>query len=810
MFKNYWKMAARNIGKNKLYAFINILGLAIGLTVYLFGGMLADYEKNHDVMFKNHERTYLVGSNLMPTANLAVNALDNTYSGIAVLIENNLTEAEHVARTIRSTFLLSHQDKHFHERISFTDASFTRIFDLQYIDGDERALDDPNGLILTRAKAEKIFGTTENLIGKAVAVNHDYTLYVAAVVENLPKNSHFNSSFIYSTTDIFGSLVALNRLNGWDLQGNWQNISSGNQVYVMTKQPMELNELNNKVNAIFAAHAPEHVKQDFIESLELRPLKQANSAVWEMIGMPVIGSVQILGLLILIIAIVNYTNLATAQSMGRSREVGLRKTLGANKPQLMMQFLFESIAISLLATVLAIVMLEIIVPVFNAALNKVLVINYLTVMPWVITTAISVGVIAGLYPSYLITKVSPINALKNINQKGSKGNTFRSVMLGAQFMLSIFMLALVMIVLLQNQKVKQSANVFPKEQVVVLERTNIDLITAREDTLRNELLKIPEISKVTFASQVPFEQSNRGRSVTREKGDVDNEVKINTINVDHDFLSTFDVQVIAGRDFSRQVLSDERTSHDQREANVIINKLLANRLGFENPNDIVGQTIWGMPGELGAFQYNVIGVMEDKNFLGLHNKMKAWLIAIHPEGHSFGAIRIKQRASSETIRQIEETWKKVIPEYPIEHRPLSALFYDIYKIYQTMSSILAGFASIALTLALIGLFGLAAFMAKGRTKEIGIRKVLGATVPQIVKLILWQFSKPVMWAILFALPLAFFASNLYLQFFAERITVQIPIIVLAGFIAVGLAWLVISLHALRVAKANPIKALRYE
>ncbi len=810
MFKNYWKMAVRNIGKNKLYAFINILGLAIGLTVYLFGGMLADYEKNHDVMFKNHERTYVVGSNLMPSANLAVNSLDNTYSGIAVFIESDLAEAEYVARTIRSTFLLSNQDKHFHERISFTDASFTRIFDLQYLAGDERALDDPNGLILTKSKAIKLFGTTENLIGKPISVNHDYTLYVAAVIEDLPKNSHFNSSFIYSTTDIFGSLVALNRLNGWDLQGNWGNISSGNQVYVMTKQPMSLNELNNKVNAIFNAHAPEHVKQDFIESLKLRPLKQANSAVWEMVGMPVIESVQILGLLILIIAIVNYTNLATAQSMGRSREVGLRKTLGANKPQLMIQFLFESITISLLATVLAIVLLEVLVPVFNTALNKVLVINYLSVMPWVLTTAVLVGIVAGLYPSYLITNVSPINALKNLSQKGNKGSAFRSIMLGAQFMLSIFMLALVMIVLLQNQKVKQSADIFPKEHVVVLERTNIDLITAREDTLRNELLKIPEISKVTFASQVPFEQSNRGRSVTNIKGDVDNEVKINTINVDHDFISTFDVQIVAGRDFSRQVLADERSDHDKREANVIINELLAKRLGYDNPIDIVGQTIWGMPGELEPFQYNIIGVMEDKNFLGLHNKMKAWLLAIDPDGHSFGAIRIKQGANSDTIRQIEQTWQQVIPEYPIEHRPLSDLFYDIYKIYQAMSSILAGFATIALTLALIGLFGLAAFMAKSRTKEIGIRKVLGATIPQIVKLILWQFSKPVMWAILFALPLAFFASNMYLQFFAERINFQIPVIILAGLIAVGLAWLVISLHALRVAKANPIKALRYE
>lgn len=810
MFKSYWKMAIRNIAKNKLYAFVNILGLAIGLTVFLFGGMLAKYEREHDVMFANHERTYIIGSTLTANANLSVNALDNTYSAVAPLIEHNLIEAEEVARTINRTYLLSHEDKHFHQRVAFADKSLTRIFDFEYLDGTQHALDDPNGLILTRDIAVKMFGTTEGLIGKAVSVNHGDILYVSAIIENLPKNSHLSSSLLADPTDIFASLATLNRIDNWDMAGNWYNISTGNQVYVMTKQAIPLQQLDEQINAIFKQHAPEYVIEGFMSGLKARPLKAANTAIWEMIGMPVIESVQVLGLLVLIIAIVNYTNLATAQSMGRSREVGLRKTLGANKPQLMVQFLFESITVAVIATTLAMVLLEIIVPLFNNTLGKVLTIDYLTVLPFVTITALVAGLVAGLYPSYLITKVSPVNGLKNLTEKGTKRTLFRSIMLGAQFMLSIFMLAIVLIVLFQNQKVKESANVFPNDEVIVLERTGVDLIKDREEVLRNELLSLKGVSRVTFTDQVPFEQSNNSRGVSNLKGDVDNEVKINVISVDHDFLKTFDVNLVAGRDFSRDILSDERVAPEQRVANVIINELMSQRLGYTNPNDIVGKTIWGMPGEQGAFQYNVIGVMEDKNFLGLHNEMKAWLIAIHPGTHRFGAIRVNDDANANTIKEIEQVWRNVIPEYPIEHRALSALFYDIYKLYQTMSSVLAGFASIALLLALIGLFGLAAFMAKGKTKEIGIRKVLGASVLQVVNLILWQFSKPIMWAIVFALPLAYLASNMYLQFFAERISFQIPLILIAGLVAVLLAWGVISLHAFSVAKANPIKALRYE
>ncbi|OUS25386.1 hypothetical protein A9Q98_12515 [Thalassotalea sp. 42_200_T64] len=809
MFQNYIKIAIRALAKNKLYAAINVIGLAIGLTVYLFGGILAEYEKNHDTMYKNHQRIYTVGSIMAPTANIGVKQLDNTYSAMGPLIGAELEELEAFARTIRRGYLLTIGDSHFHETVKFADKELLDIFDFNYIAGDARALADPKGLVLTADTAMKFFGRTD-VIGETVLLNHEFDLHVTAVIEEIAQNSHFNSSFISASVTMFAPLVALNRIDDWDLAGNWNNISGGNQVYLMTKQVMPLAELNSKINAIFDRHVEPDKKEEFMASLNAHHLKDTNAAFWEMVGMPVIESIQILGMLVLIIAIVNYTNLATAQSIGRAKEVGLRKTLGAGRGQLMTQFLTESMTIAFIAMILAIVFLELAVPQFNQATDKVVLLDYLGLMPWLLTTTVIVGLIAGAYPSFLITKTTPIDALRDANGKGAKGSFFRSLMIGTQFMLSIFMLAIVMIVFYQNEKVQQSSDIYPKDEVLVLEKMAVESIRKRENTLRNELLQLSDVRSVTFTAQVPFEQSNSMRDVSRIKGDENSDVQANLNEVDHDYLKTFDVPLVAGRDFSREVLGDERRDIENRRANVIVNVLLTRKLGFATPADAVGQTFWGEAGEQEAFQYDIVGVMEDQNLLGLHNKIKPWIFINNPYPHRYGAIRIKKGASANILLEIEEAWKRVLPDYPIKHKFLDGLFNQLYQIYKTMNGVLAGFAGIALLLALIGLFGLAAFMARSRTKEIGIRKVMGASLPQIVRLLLWQFSKPVMWAIIFALPLAYFASNMYLQFFAERIDLLIPIILLSGIVAVGLAWVVIALHAFKVARANPISALRYE
>lgn len=817
MFKNYLTVALRAMAKNKLYAAINILGLAVGLSVYLFATILADYERNHDVNFTHHERIYTIGSILSENASIGVRELDNTYTTMGPFIEASMTEeVEHVARTIDRQYMVSVTDKHFHESIKFVDKAFLNIFDFDYINGDASALDDPNGLLITERMANKWFGNTD-VVGQSISFNHEHDFFISAVIKNPPRNTHFYGLITGTGVGVVGSLVALNRIAGWDLEGNWNNINTGHHTYVMTYEPQDIAFLEQKVNAIFDRHVDPEMQENFMRSLSVRPLKDTSTAIWDMIGMPVIESVQLLGLLVLIIAIVNYTNLATAQSMGRAREVGLRKTMGASRPQLISQFLLESLTTAAFAMLIAVAMIEAIVPAFNEVTQKVVELQYLSMLPWLIITTIAVGLIAGAYPAILITKTAPITALKDGHNKGTKGNLFRSIMIGVQFTLSIFMLAVVMIVFFQNEKVKQSSNIYPKDEVLVLERAGIESIRQRHDVLKSELLNVNGVSEVTYTMQVPFDQSNSTRSVSRVKGDDENKMSFHLNYVDHDYLAAFDIPLIAGRQFDKNITSDQVVASEQegedekRQANVLVNELFISQLGFGSPQQAVGQSVWGPTGEDGEpFEYTIIGVMEDQNLQGLHNSVKPWLFINDPSGHYKVAVRIEKGAPASIVSDIENAWQRAIPDYPIEHAFLDDVFNEIYVVYKALNGVLAGFAALALLLALIGLFGMAAFMARGKTREIGIRKVLGASLVQIIRLISWQFSKPVLWAIVVALPLAYVASSIYLQFFAERIEIQVPLILLSGVIAVVLAWGIIAFHALSVARANPINALRYE
>ncbi|MEM0912666.1 MAG: FtsX-like permease family protein, partial [Pseudomonadota bacterium] len=753
-----------------------------------------------------------IGSILSEKASIGVGELDNTYSTMGPLIKAGMEQdVEHVARSIHRQYMVSIGDKHFHESIKFVDKPFLNIFDFDYISGDTTALDDPNGIVITEEIANKWFGRVDNVVGESIRFNHEHDFFVSSVVKDVPINTHFHALITGAGIEIISSLVALNRIADWDLEGNWNNISTGHHTYVMTPQPADIPTLQQKVNAIFDSNVDPEMQENFMRSLTVRQLKDTSSAIWDMVGMPVIESVQLLGLLVLVIAIVNYTNLATAQSMGRAREVGLRKTMGAKRSQLMAQFLLESLTTAVFAMLIAMAILEAAVPAFNEVSNKVVQLDYIALMPWLLTTTVAVGLIAGAYPSVLITKTAPITALKDGHNKGVKGNLFRSTMIGVQFMLSIFMLAVVMIVFFQNEKVRQTSNIYPKDEVLVIERAGIQSIKDRHDVLKSELLKVNGISHVSMTMQVPFEQSNAQRTVSKLKGDEENKQSFNLNSIDYDYLDTFDIPLVAGRNFDRNLGADQLQEEERRQANVIVNELFISNLGFGSPLQAIGQSVWGSVGEeTDAFEYTIVGVIEDQNFQGLHNAIKPWLFMIDADDHSNVAIRIEQGAPANTVSEIEEVWQRVIPDYPIEHGFLDDVFNEIYVVYKAMNGVLAGFAALALLLALIGLFGMAAFMARGKTREIGIRKVLGASLMQIIRLISWQFSKPVIWAIVVALPLAYMASSMYLQFFAERIDVQVPLILFAGIVAVVLAWVIIAFHALRVARANPIHALRYE
>ena len=816
MFKNYLVIAWRHILINKLYSTINILGLVVGLTVFLFGSLLANYEKTHDTFFKNADRIFTVGSIFSPTADVGLKSIDSANSAVAPLIKSDIPEIELVARTIRKEMLISIGNDDYYQVMRFADADLLRIFDFTYLEGNEAALDVKSGLVLTRSAAEKYFGEG-SVLGKSIELDHDKVLNVTAVIADLPMNSHFNSALLISSRfELVAHISVLNTEDNDVEEGDWNNLSLGNLTYLLTPEGMSQAWLQTKLDGIFASHYPTD-KSTIITAFKVDRLQEANTFLWAAIGMPVIETVQLLAILVLIVAIVNYTNLATAQSFGRTREVGLRKTMGAERSQLLVQFLTESVVIAAISMVLSITILELVVPIFNNSVGKGIDINYAVTLPWLLITTLMVGLIAGAYPAYLISQTSPIDALRDNSPQGAKGSFFRSSMLGVQFAISIFMLAIVLIVYFQNTRLQESGDIFPRSQIVSLQRLNVPEILSRQDVLRNEISAVAGVTYFGYSSQIPFEQNNSIMRITAIKGDDSDLFTPLKVSIDPGFFQVYDIPLLHGRNLTTEISNDTMKEHVY-SVNVVVNEMMLDKLGFSNPSERM--TSEKMVSENFQFYdystdeqprtYTIVGVIPSQNFRGFHNQVKAMVFVMSPDTYRSASLRIQSRDIQATLAAVEQTWDEVVPEYPIQLRFLNETFDDVFKIYSAMTQTLTGFAFLAMTLSMVGLFGLAAFMVEQRTKEIGIRKVMGASLVQIIRLLMWQFSKPIMWASAIALPLAYLASNFYLDFFADRLPMPGLFIAIAGVAGLFLSWAIVSVHAMKIANTNPIHALRYE
>ena len=810
MFWNNVKIALRNVRKNKLFAAINIAGLALGLTIYVFGGLLVKYEKTHDQFFANASRVYTIGSVAAPSLNIGIDRLNATWSTIGPIIEAELPDVEAVARAKNEEYLVTMGAESFYQRIRFADPTFLDIFDFDYIYGDATAIDNPSGLLVTESVAIKYFGKTD-VVGQVITLDNEFDFYVAAVIQDVPLNSHFNSMFLEDIKfEIVAPLGALNRMRDWDMAGNWYNLSFGDMTYVMLPDALGADWLRTQMDSLHARQVPDEQK-DVISSFLVYPLSDVNSSIWDTLGMPVIESVTLLSLMILIIACVNYTNLATAQSLGRSREVGMRKTMGASQRQLLTQFLIESLVIATIAMLFAVALLEIVIPLFNNATNKSLALNYIESMPWLALTTVVVGLLAGLYPAWLITRASPIDALRDIARKGKKGTRMRSFMIGAQFAISAFMLAIVAIVYMQNQRVQESSYIFPRAEIYTIDRLQVEGISDRLDTLKTELEALPNVDSVSFSNQVPYEQNNARRELSMQPGDESATFHLQLLQMSPDFLKTYDIPLLSGRNLNRNIANDINTD-DSKAVNVLVNEMALPLLGVERAIDAINTRFYDLDDEEegAGTEFIVVGVVPTQNIVGLFNQEKPWMYVYYPGNLRIGSIRITGGSIMDSVESIESVWDRVVRDYPMQGRFLDDVFNDVYNVLKYMNMALAGFAFIALALALIGLFGLAAFMSAQRTKEIGVRKVLGASSLQITRLLVWQFSRPVMWALVAALPAAYFASRQYLNFFADRIEAPVPVLLVSGVIAVLMAWATVAAHAFRIARSNPVMALRYE
>ncbi len=674
MLWNNIKVALRNLKKNKVFAAINIFGLALGLTIYIFGGLLVKYERTHDQFFKNYDRIYTIGATAAPDLNVGVDQMNSVFSAVGPIIEADFQDIESVARTIVSEYLISTGEESFYQDIGFSDPTFLEIFDLQYIDGDSTALQNPSGVMLSESMAIKFFGKTD-VVGEVMTFDNEFDFSVVAVFEDVPLNSHLQAGIIAkSGISIVAPLAGLNRMRDWDMAGGWNNLSIGNMTYVMLPETLDEAWLQAQLDSAFDRIVPDEQK-GVISSFIVAPLQHANLAIWDMMGLPVISIISLLSLMVLIVACVNYTNLATAQSLGRSREVGMRKTMGATRNQLLVQFLVESLVIATIAMVFAIAALEMLIPLFNNAANKSLVLNYVTTLPWLVLTTMAVGLFAGAYPSWLITRTSPIEALRDIARKGKKGSAVRSIMIGVQFAISAFMLALVTIVFMQNEQVKASSYEFPRSQIYTIDRLFVDGIAERLDTLRHELEALPNIDSVSYSSQVPYEQNNSSFTAALEPGDEAGEFSLMNLRLSPEFLDTYDIPLLEGRYLNRDIANDIVTD-DSESNNVIINELVLPLLNVDKPIDALNKRFYALTDEGVDVEYVVGGVVPTQNIVGLFNEKKPFVYQYEPESLRIGSIRITGGNMLDTIAEIEDVWDRVIPEYPIQGRFLDDVWLD--------------------------------------------------------------------------------------------------------------------------------------
>ncbi|MFC2136219.1 ABC transporter permease [Bacteroidota bacterium] len=810
MIKNYFKIALRNLLKYKGFSFINITGLAIGIACCIIILLFVQNEISYDTHFANSDRIYrmvLDGKLGENEFKLAVSA-----SPLAETMLRDFPEIENSARMFKAGFpVIRYEDKVFsEERYYWADSNFFDVFQLQFIYGDPNtALKDPNSVVITESTAKKYFGD-ENPMGKYLNSDNRNDYLITGVIRDIPENSHFHFDFVGSlarypglseNTSFLGNNVytyvllkdsdSLERLSGKLQEGlrkylapqvleatgvSWEDHEKAGTRYEYTPQPIE------------DIHLYSHLDYEI----------ETNSDV------TYVYFFTIIAFLILGIACINFMNLSTAKSSGRAKEVGIRKTVGSNIRQLITQFLAESVVMSLIAVIFAVIIVQLLLPMFNELAGKDLVMNYFGsfwVIPSLILLAVLVGIFAGSYPAFFLASFKPVAVLGGNVKRGAKGKALRSGLVILQFSVSIVLFIGMFIISDQLQYIQNRNLGFNKDQLIIIHKT--DDIGRFMQSFKNDLSSHSSIISVSNSGTLPglIFGSN---AFTKKEGSSEDLRNIMTMFADYDFADTFELEMIEGRYYSRERVVDTLTS-------IVINEETARVFGLEKP--YVGQQIvrMGNTPETSPV-YDIIGVVKDFNFESLHSEIRPLAIGLF-NSRGFGryvSVRVNTMDLRNTLSYIEDSWGKYAGNQTFEYTFFDEDFAKLYASEERTGKLFTSFSILAIFIACLGLFGLAAFTAEQRTKEIGIRKALGANIGTILLLLTKEFTKWVLIANVIAWPIAFYVMNNWLEDFAFRIELSLWTFILSGAVALIIAIVTVSSQAFKAAVANPVNSLRYE
>ncbi len=807
MLKNFIKTALRNILKRKGYSLLNIAGLAIGMASCLLIMMFVDDELSYDAYNEKADRIYRVaGSFRYGGRDIDISVAP---APMAKVLMDEFPEVEDAARFIqRGRYIFRYGENSYKEtRVSYVDASFFNLFTVPLLKGDpETALTQPNTLLLSRRTAQKYFGDLDP-IGKTLRQNDQTDYMVTGVFEEIPDNSHFHFDILISMISLPDSKNQI-----------W--LSYNYQTYILLHQGADPAAVEAKFDDLIVKYMGPQIKAFMGKSLEemaasgelggefylqrLRDIHLHSDLIGEMEATSDVKYVYIfaaIALFILIIASINYMNLSTARSSGRAKEVGVRKVLGSVRSQLIRQFLTESMLLSLISLAVALGLLRLALPLFSGLTGKTLSIVDLgstAMLAVMVMVALTVGILAGSYSAFFISAFRPVSVLKGHLKSGIKSRWFRSGLVIFQFAASTILIIGTFVVYSQLHYIRNKKLGYSKEQILIL--NNAYLLGDQIETLKNEMLSYPQVVSATISDYLPI-PSDRNLTAVLPEGERDSAKATSMQNwiVDYDYVKTLGMNILEGRDFSREYSTDTRAT--------IVNQETARQFGWDRPvGKRVGRVI-SMKGDLEL--YEVIGVVEDFHYETLKDTIGPLVMFL---GDSNGRIsfRIETKDIAGAISLLRNKWKEFLPNQPFEYDFMDERFAAMYRTEQRIGKIFGVFAAFAVFIGCLGLFGLAAFTAEQRTKEIGIRKVLGASVSGVIRLLTKEFVILVAVANIIAWPVAFFVMNGWLRDFSYRISLNVWIFVFAGLVTLLIALLTVSFQAAKSALANPANSLRYE
>jgi len=792
MFRNYLKIAFRNLLRRKLYSLINVLGLALGMACCLLIILFIQDELSYDRFHEKAEQIYRVAK--IEKRNEGVVNYPLVFPVVAPKLQQDFPEVLNAVRfDPQLSVLVSRENKQFLEqRFFYADSSVFDVFTFPLIKGDPKiALKEPYTLILTEEMAEKYFGS-EDPLGQTLSIDNRHDYKITGVLKNIPHNSHMKFDFLASMATEEAENPRYGKLWAWSCY-----------TYLLLPRDYSPSELEKKFPDFILRNRNEQAAKAW--TFYLQPLTKIHlhsNLGYEIEPNSDIKHIYIfsgIGFFILLIACINFMNLATARSSNRAKEVGVRKVLGADRSQLAKQFLGESLVFSFIALPLAVAVVEIVLPAFNALTNKAVTLSSLSHQAaslGLIGVVLLVGIISGSYPAFFLSAFHPSEVLRGKLRAGVKSSFFRRILVVVQFAISIVLIVGTVIIYSQLDFIRNKKLGFDKEHVVVV-RIEEPEMQKRYEPFRQDLLQNPGI--VSVAGSTCFPGINPNLSPFVPEGAEDKEpLKLRHVLVDYDFIRTFGIEVKEGRDFSRDFQTDAKQAF-------VINESAAQEFGWETS---AGKKLTDL--DLGSGY--VIGVVKDFHFRSKHQKIEPLILSIRPDERYIYFISVKydQANAREILSFLQKKWKEYSPDRPLDYFFLDENFDKLYRAEERLSQIFSVFSFLAIFIACLGLFGLASFTAEQRTKEIGIRKTLGASAANIVLLLSKEFTKWVIVANALAWPLAYFAMNRWLQNFAYRISIGLWMFFLGAGLALAIAFFTISFQTVRAALANPIDALRYE